>query len=153
MPTFALNLSRPGAEVVAQYYTFARLGFEGFRAVQQASRDVATALAERAGELGPFDLMTRGDELPVFGFTTRREVSAYNVFDVSRRLRERGRLVPTYTFPENRLDLSVPRVVVRNGFSPDLASLFTADLGRLLPELDRQVGPRQSPAEGSGFHH
>lgn len=153
MPTFALNLSRPGAEVVAQCCTFARLGFEGFRAVQQASRDVATALAERAGELGPFDLMTRGDELPVFGFTTRREVSAYNVFDVSRRLRERGRLVPTYTFPENRLDLSVPRVVVRNGFSPDLASLFTADLGRLLPELDRQVGPRQSPAEGSGFHH
>jgi glutamate decarboxylase len=153
MPTFALNFSRPGAEVVAQYYTFARLGFEGFRAVQQASRDVATALAERVGELGPFDLVTRGDELPVFAFTTRPEVSAYNVFDVSRRLRERGWLVPAYTFPENRLDLSVLRVVVRNGFSPDLASLFAEDLGRLLPELDRQAGPLQSPAEGSGFHH
>jgi glutamate decarboxylase len=153
MPTFALNFSRPGAEVVAQYYTFARLGFEGFRDVQQASRDVATALAEQVGGLGPFDLVTRGDELPVFAFTTRPEVSAYNVFDVSRRLRERGWLVPAYTFPENRLDLSVLRVVVRNGFSPDLASLFAEDLGRLLPELDRQAGPLQSPAEGSGFHH
>jgi glutamate decarboxylase len=26
MPTFALNFSRPGAEVVAQYYNFFRLG-------------------------------------------------------------------------------------------------------------------------------
>ena len=30
MPTFALNFSRPGAQVVAQYYNFLRLGFEGY---------------------------------------------------------------------------------------------------------------------------
>ena len=29
MPTFALNFSRPGAQVVAQYYNFLRLGFDG----------------------------------------------------------------------------------------------------------------------------
>jgi glutamate decarboxylase len=29
MPTFALNFSRPGAQIVAQYYNFLRLGFEG----------------------------------------------------------------------------------------------------------------------------
>ena len=34
MPTFALNFSRPGAQVVAQYYSFLRLGFDGYRAVQ-----------------------------------------------------------------------------------------------------------------------
>ena len=34
MPTFALNFSRPGAQVVAQYYNFLRLGFDGYRAVQ-----------------------------------------------------------------------------------------------------------------------
>ena len=31
MPTFALNFSRPGAQVVAQYYNFLRLGFDGYR--------------------------------------------------------------------------------------------------------------------------
>ena len=46
MPTFALNFSRPGAEVAAQYYTFFRLGRAGYRAVQQATRDVATYLAD-----------------------------------------------------------------------------------------------------------
>jgi glutamate decarboxylase len=153
MPTFALNFSRPGAEVVAQYYTFLRLGFEGFRAVQQTSRDIAMALADRIGRLEPFELITRGDQLPVFAFTTNKDITAYNVFDVSRRLRERGWLVPAYTFPENRTDLSVLRVVVRGGFSHDMAALFIEDLSRLLPELDRQSGPLQSPEEGSGFHH
>ena len=32
MPTFALNFSRPGAQVVAQYYNFLRLGFDGYNA-------------------------------------------------------------------------------------------------------------------------
>jgi glutamate decarboxylase len=153
MPTFALNFSRPGAEVVAQYYIFLRLGFAGFQAIQQTSRDIATGLAKRIAELGPFELISRGDQLPVFAFATQRRITAFDVFDVSRRMRERGWMVPAYTFPENRTDLSVLRVVVRNGFSHDLAALFLEDLTRLLPQLERQNGPVQSSEEGSGFHH
>ena len=37
MPTFALNFSRPGNQIVAQYYNFIRLGFDGYRRVQQAA--------------------------------------------------------------------------------------------------------------------
>ena len=153
MPTFALNFSRPGAEVVAQYYVFLRLGVAGFRAVQGASRHIATRLAGRIGELGPFRLLTHGDELPVFAFTTRPEVTAYDVFDVSRRLRERGWLVPAYTFPANRTDLDVLRIVVRNGFTHDLAELLVDDLARLLPELARQAGPLRAGGADSAFHH
>jgi glutamate decarboxylase len=154
MPTFALNFSRPGAQVVAQYYTFLRLGREGYRAVQQSTRDVARSVADRVAALGDFRLLTRGDELPVFAFTTAEDVTAYDVFDVSRRLRERGWLVPAYTFPANREDLSVLRVVCRNGFSADLADLFVEDLTRLLPELRRQPGPlTRDRAAATGFHH
>lgn len=154
MPTFALNFSRPGAQVVAQYYTLLRLGREGFRAVQQTTRDVAVSLARRIEALGDFRLLTRGDELPVFAFTTADEVTAYDVFDVSRRLREAGWLVPAYTFPENRQDLSVLRVVCRNGFSHDLADLFIDDLTRLLPELRRQPHPSdRDRGAATGFHH
>ena len=66
MPTFALNFSRPGAQVVAQYYNFMRLGFEGYRRVQQYARDVATGCPPGSTSSEPFDLLTRGDELPVF---------------------------------------------------------------------------------------
>ena len=74
MPTFALNFSRPGAEVVAQYYTFFRLGRTGYRAVQQASRNVASQLSASIEELGPFNLISRGHQLPVFAFTTKPDV-------------------------------------------------------------------------------
>ncbi|MFE9649036.1 glutamate decarboxylase [Streptomyces sp. NPDC006365] len=154
MPTFALNFSRPGAQVVAQYYTFLRLGREGFRAVQQATRDVAVGLADRVEKLEDFRLLTRGDQLPVFAFTTATDVTAYDVFDVSRRMRERGWLVPAYTFPANREDLSALRIVCRNGFSSDLAELFVEDLGRLLPELRRQPNPlTHDKGAATGFHH
>ena len=102
MPTFALNFSRPGAQVVAQYYNFLRLGFDGYRAVQGYARDVATRLSAQIAELGPFELITRGDELPVFAFTLQRRRDHFTVFDVSNALRERGWQVPAYTFPANR---------------------------------------------------
>ncbi|MEV0407530.1 glutamate decarboxylase [Actinoallomurus sp. NPDC050550] len=153
MPTFSLNFSRPGSQVVAQYYNFLRLGYEGYRAVQQASRDVATHLAERIEAMGCFRLLTRGDQLPVLAFTTTDEVTEFDVFDVSRRLREFGWLVPAYTFPANRQDLAVLRIVVRNGFSLDLADRLIEDLGSLLPWLRKQPRPMMGPEDGTSFHH
>ncbi|MGP4001813.1 glutamate decarboxylase [Streptomyces sp. 8N706] len=154
MPTFALNFSRPGAQVAAQYYIFLRLGRDGFRAVQRSARDVARSLAERIEAIGDFRLLTRGEDLPVFAFTTAADIRSYDVFDVSRRMRERGWLVPAYTFPPHREDLSVLRVVCRNGFTPDLAEMFLEDLRGLLPELRRQTAPLQRPdSVATAFHH
>ena len=153
MPTFALNFSRPGAQVVAQYYNFLRLGFNEFRRVQQYARDVATYLSGEIEQLGPFELVTRGDELPVFAFTTRPEVERYTVFDVSNALRERGWLVPAYTFPKNRTDLAVLRVVVRRGVTHDLADLLLRDLKRQLPRLEKQAAPVHDEESAAGFRH
>ncbi|HEX5811855.1 MAG TPA: glutamate decarboxylase [Pseudonocardia sp.] len=152
MPTFALNFSRPGAQVVAQYYTFLRLGFAGMQAVQQASRDVATALAAKIGEMAEYRLISRGDELPAFAFTTADDVSGWDVFAVSRGLREHGWQVPAYTFPDDRTDLAVLRVVCRNGFSHDLAELFFHDLRAVTQGLvtDPEAAGRTGPAS---FHH
>ena len=153
MPTFSLNFSRPGSQVIAQYYNFLRLGHEGFRAVQRAIRDVAMYLAEQIEALGCFRLLTRGDQLPAFAFTTTDDVTQFSVFDVSRRLREPGWLVPAYTFPPNRQDLAVLRVVCRNGFSLDLADRLVEDLRNLLPWLRRQPRPIYGPNDVSSFHH
>src|SRR3954462_2322858 len=114
MPTFALNFSRPGSQIVAQYYNFLRLGFEGYRRVQQECRDVATYGSAAIAELGPFELITDGSELPVFAFKVRDGVDNFSAYDVSGGMREYGWQVPAYTFPENREDLVALRVVVRN---------------------------------------
>jgi len=153
MPTFALNFSRPGAQIVAQYYNFIRLGVAGYQRVQGYSRDVAMRLATEIEKMGPFELITRGDALPVFAFKLKDEVQNYTVFDVSNAVRERGWLVPAYTFPENRTDLAVLRVVVKRGFSHDVADLFLADLKRQLPRLQKQPIPVHDKSSGSGFRH
>jgi glutamate decarboxylase len=153
MPTFALNFSRPGAQVVAQYYNFLRLGFTGYQRVQGYARDVATRLSAEIADLGPFRLLTRGDELPVFAFTLDDAIENYTVFDVSNALRERGWQVPAYTFPENRTDLAALRVVVRRGFTHDLADLLLTDLQRQLPRLQQQPAPVHDPASATAFRH
>jgi glutamate decarboxylase len=153
MPTFALNFSRPGAQVVAQYYNFLRLGFDGYRRVHAYAREVATRLSAEIEDLGPFELLTRGDELPVFAFTLRDDVDNFTVFDVSNALRERGWQVPAYTFPKNREDLAALRVVVRRGFTHDMADMLLADLKRQLPRLEQQPSPMHDEASAAGFRH
>ena len=152
MPTFALNFSRPGNQVIAQYYNFIRLGFDGYRRVQQASRDVATYLAANISELGAFDLITDGSELPVLAFTTAQAVDRFTVFDVSRFMREKGWLIPAYTFPANREDLAALRIVIRNGGTHDLADILVEDLKSVVGYLSRLAAPL--PDSGNpNFHH
>jgi glutamate decarboxylase len=153
MPTFALNFSRPGAQVVAQYYNFLRLGFDGYRRVQGYAREVATRLSGEIEKLGPFELLTRGDELPVFAFKVKDEVDNFTVFDVSNAMRERGWQVPAYTFPKNREDLAALRVVVRRGFTHDMGDMLVADLKRQLPRLEAQPEPVHDVSTASGFRH
>ena len=153
MPTFALNFSRPGSQVVAQYYNLIRLGFDGYRRVQGYARDVATSLSARIAELGPFELITKGDELPVFAFTLKGDVDNFTVFDVSNAMRERGWQLPAYTFPENRTDLAALRVVVRQGFGHDMSDLLIADLERQLPRLQAQPAPVHDASTATAFSH
>jgi len=124
MPTFALNFSRPGSEVIAQYYMFTMLGHEGYTRVMQTAQDVARYISAGIDEIGPYRLISDGSELPVFAFTLAPEVENYTVYDVSDRLRQRGWLVPAYSFPENRQDLSVLRIVIRAGMNFEMADLL-----------------------------
>jgi glutamate decarboxylase len=153
MPTFTLNFSRPGSQVVAQYYNFLRLGREGYRVVQQGCQDVARQLSSGIAELGPFELLTDGSDLPVFAFKLRDDVTNYTVFEVSRILRERGWQVPAYTLPPNLEHVSVLRIVVRNGFNADMASILLDDLRRAVDDtLSKLPAPPPIPRP-QAFHH
>jgi glutamate decarboxylase len=156
MPTFALNFSRPGAQVAAQYYNFIRLGSEGYRHVQQTCQDVALHLSGEIAKMGPFELLTEGRELPVFAFKLRDEVGGYSVFDVSDRLRMRGWQVPAYTLPDDMTDTTVMRIVVRNGFSMDLANSLLDDLRldvRILERHPQTQWPPKIQQKRQAFKH
>ena len=153
MPTFSLTFSRPGAQVAAQYYALLRLGREGYRRVQQTSRDVAMYLSGAIAGLGPFELLTDGSQLPVFAFALAADDGPYSVFDVSDGLRKRGWQVPAYTLPANLEQQAVLRIVVRNGFGRDLADLLLGDLRRELEHLGRLEHPLPQHPDRNRFHH
>jgi glutamate decarboxylase len=145
MPTFALNFSRPGSEVIAQYYMFATLGHDGYRRVMQGAQDVATYLSSEIAKMGPYRLISEGKELPVFAFALAPEVKNYTVYDVADRLRQAGWLVPAYTFPKNRDDLNVLRIVVRAGMTQDMASHLLDHLDEQTKFLDSLNAPLPGP--------
>jgi glutamate decarboxylase len=153
MPTFALNFSRPGAQVVLQYFQFLRLGKEGFRLVQQTCQDVAVHIARTLGAMPEFTVISGGRELPVVTVSLKSDVTKYDVYELSRKLRERGWLVPAYTMPPKREDLAVLRIVVRNGFSHDMAELFLRDVRAATDWLDNLQAPMPQENQPSGFHH
>jgi glutamate decarboxylase len=153
MPTFALNFSRPGAQVVAQYYTLLRLGFEGYRRVQQSCRDNARWLAAAIADIGPFELISDGSGIPVFAFRLRDDVRGYTVFDVSETLRIKGWLVPAYHMPPAMQDVAVLRVVVRNDFSRDLAGMLLDHLRWAVRRLERGAPALGDERRRSAFHH
>jgi glutamate decarboxylase len=155
MPTFALNFSRPGSEVVAQYFMFISLGRSGYERVMRNAQEVAMYLASEIGKIGPYRSLTKGDELPVFAFTLKDDVENYTVFDVSEKLRSHGWLVPAYSFPENRQDLDVLRIVVRAGMNMDMADLLLDQLRQQTAELEELTAPlpRPSTPQAQSFAH
>jgi glutamate decarboxylase len=89
----------------------------------------------------------------VFAFALNPEVTNYTVFDVSDRLRQNGWLVPAYTFPENRQDLSVLRVVIRAGMTHEMADRLLDDLRKQTEFLESLDGPLPSERQHEAFAH
>jgi len=155
MPTFALNFSRPGSQVVAQYFNFLRLGRQGYTAVMQACRDTADWLTSEISAIGPYRPVFTGPGIPAIAFSVDPS-AGFSVYDVSEAIRAHGWLVPAYPMPEGMQDLSVLRVVVRNGLSRDLARFLVRDLRRVTARLGAKAAGAVGPAETEprvSFHH
>ena len=159
MPTFALNFSRPGGQIVAQYYNFLRLGHEGYRKVHAACYDTAQYIAREIEKLGPFKVLYDGDMnegIPALCWTLKdgAEANGYSLYDLADRLRMRGWQVPAYSMPADREDLVIQRILVRHGVSRDLGSLLVEDIKRCMAHfVDHPISVPLSAEEGSCYHH
>jgi glutamate decarboxylase len=156
MPTFALNFSRPGGQVVCQYYNFLRLGRAGYEKIQKACADTGAYLAEAIGRLGPFEVIYDGrGGIPGACWALRDSRNAgFSLYDMADRLRNRGWQVPAYSLPPNQQDVDIQRVIVRHGFSRDLADLLLDDIKCNLDYFRKHPGRTGLTAsEASGFSH
>jgi glutamate decarboxylase len=135
MPTFTLNFSKGGNQVIGQYYNFLRLGRSGYAQVMSCLSTTARWLGDQLRESQHFEIISDGSAIPVVSFRLSGD-PGYTEFDVSHALRSFGWQVPAYTMPDNASDVVVLRVVVREGFSADLARMLRDDLITVLAHLD-----------------
>ncbi|MEV5980699.1 glutamate decarboxylase [Streptomyces sp. NPDC052114] len=151
MPTFALNFSRPGGEIVAQYYTLLRLGREGYRKVYEACAASARALAAEIERMGPFTLLYDGrGALPAVSWTLTDPTKGFTLYDLTEQLRTRGWQVPAYPLPPERHETVIQRVLVRHGIGHDKIMLLARDLRAA---VERLSGGTTGAPETPGFHH
>jgi len=156
MPTFALNFSRPGGQVIAQYYLFLRLGREGYRKIQQTCYDTAKYFADGLRKLGIFDIIADGtDSIPGVVWTLNSKApGTFNLYDMATKLRSNGWLVPAYTLPPDCTDIVVERVLIRHGVSTDLIDFLLADIVSAIKDFEKNPVQHHTEAlTGTAFHH
>ena len=150
MPTFALNFSRPGGEIICQYYNFLRLGKEGYREIQQECAALGKYLAGEIAQFGPFRIIYDGEGgIPGLCWELKDPASSpFTLYDYADRLRERGWLVPAYSMPPEREDLVIQRILVRHGFTREMADQLLAEMKSVLQDLAK-APPSQVEAVGA----
>lgn len=157
MATFNLNFSRPGSQVITQYYDFIRLGRTGYTRVQEQIYRVSQHLAAGLKAMGYFEMIHDGDPrrgITAVSWRLTDSGSGFNLYDLSDRLRTRGWLIAAYPLPADREDESIMRAVLRHGFSVDMIDLLLADVERSIAAL--QKNPRSKPLtreDTGGFTH
>ncbi|MCL2037672.1 glutamate decarboxylase [Candidatus Saccharibacteria bacterium] len=152
MPTFSLNFSRPGAQVLLQYYLFLRLGFEGYKEVQQASQTVAKKLAKALTEFSQFKVISDGSDIPVVAWT-KTDQNNWSLYDLSEELRINGWQVPAYQLPANLTETTVQRIVVRNGLSMEMTDDLIDDIREAVKKLDQLDCPLPAEPKKKSFKH
>ena len=81
----------------------------------------------------------------MLSITEKTEESANSVFDITGILREFGWQVPAYTMPEHAEDVAVLRIVVREGFSRDMAAMLLNDIRKAVTWLEARPEHQPKP--------
>ncbi|KAG9457633.1 hypothetical protein H6P81_002141 [Aristolochia fimbriata] len=134
-PTFTLNFSKGSSQIIAQYYQFLRLGFEGYKNIMSNCMESARVIREGLQRIGRFNIISKEKGAPVVAFSFKENDKSL-AFKLSKALRYFGWIVPAYSMPPDIEDLTVLRVVVREDLGRGLADKFVSHVQVALKEID-----------------
>ncbi|WCJ21828.1 glutamate decarboxylase [Euphorbia peplus] len=134
-PTFTLNFSKGSSQIIAQYYQFIRLGFEGYKKIMENCMDNARILKQELEKTGRFDIVSKDIGVPLVAFSLK-DSSNYSVFAIAENLRRFGWIIPAYTMPEDAEHIAVLRAVVREDFSRGLGERLVSNIEQVVKEMD-----------------
>ena len=159
-----LNFSRPGAQILGQYYNYIRLGFEGYKAIQQNCLEIAKYIWSEIAKFPQFHNYSKEVVNPLFIWHLDEEYdksAKWTLYDLQDKLKQSGWMVPAYTLPANLEDIVVMRVVIKQGFTRDMADMMLGDMRSAVEELDKLQFPtpsriayeKQEAQKGKVFTH
>jgi glutamate decarboxylase len=118
----------------------------------ERSMSNAHYLSAALEKTGRFRILSDLDHgLPLVCFALKDD-TRFTAFELVDRLRERGWIIPAYHLAPDAEHVAVARVVVREGFSHDMADMLLADLARTVEKLDG-APPKPHRAAGKGKRH
>ncbi len=159
-----LNFSRPGAQILGQYYNYIRLGFEGYKAIQQNSLEIAKYIWGEIAKFPQFRNYASEVVNPLFIWHLDSEYdksAKWTLYDLQDKLKQSGWMVPAYTLPASLEDVVVMRVVIKQGFTRDMADMMLNDMAAAVAELEKLEYPtpsriayqKQEAQKGKVFTH
>ncbi|KAJ6513906.1 glutamate decarboxylase [Mycena vitilis] len=169
--SFSLNFSRPAAPIIAQYFNFVSLGFEGYRAI--ALDDLKNArLLSRALENSKYYTVLSDihrydparsigasvkavvDEQDVESYVPGLPVVAFRFSDelqqqypeiqqkwIQTLLRAKGWIVPNYELAPGMEKVEILRVVCRENMTEELVERLVNDLIEVTEDLVKRDSP------------
>jgi glutamate decarboxylase len=141
MPNYSLNFSRPSSSVILQYFTFLRLGLEGYREIVASVLVNARALAAKLAAIDGLEMLNDASQFPLV-VARASDPDRLDLKLVSQLLRQRGWIVPAYTLPPNAEHITVLRLVVKENFSRDMVDMLAHDLHEAIALLEEGPGPQ-----------
>ena len=136
--------------VLAQYFNFIRFGHSGYGYLMGEMKQNADRLAGAILDIGEFELVGEGEQLPLVAFRLTGE-QPYDEFDLASQLAaERGWLVPAYHLPPNADKVKLMRVLVKLTLGYSLAEKLAEDLSDACKTLKEKGGVH--PSERKRVH-
>lgn len=124
--TFSINFSKSGCQIVLAAFTFLRLGRKGYRDIAHACNNVAEYFRARLVETGLFSITkTEGFATPVVTFRIAEGVDL-DASELCDRLKKS--CIPAYPLPGKHSDVTMMRVVIREGITKPLIDLVTEEI-------------------------
>lgn len=147
MPTYTLNFSCNSIGVISQYYNFLRLGREGYTKIMKACLSNAEYLAGLLEKTGQFHIISRAAQMPIVALRLQDSITQFTVFDLSKKLRERGWVIAAYTLPPKAEKIAIMRIVIKENFSRDMADILAQDIQNAISALSKETPSTPLPQE------
>jgi len=134
----SVNFSRSAGNLIAQYYNFLTLGFEGYKAKIKKCYELANYLRDSINQIPNIEVLKIEEELGLPVVILSSASNLLNIRQVVLELERKGWKIPCYALG-NKNQRWVCRIVVRGEMTKNVIARFIHDFKSIIILKDRRL--------------